>query len=82
MCLDWIKAKWKLFRDSIRLWLVKLGNIPLCRVVGRRDYYGGKIQIPYDLSKEEAEKEIAIGQAKCRKMDRRKLHDQRRVPPA
>lgn len=62
MCCDCIKNIWKLFKDNIKQRLIKLGDSPLCRVVGKRDYYGGKIQIPYDMSKKEVEEAIAAWQ--------------------
>ena len=67
MCCDCIKNIWKLFKDNIKKLLIKLGDIPLCRVVGNRDYYGKKIQIPYDMSKTEAEEEIAASQERQKK---------------
>ena len=59
MCCDCIKNIWKLFKDNIKKLLI--------RVVGNRDYYGKKIQIPYDMSKTEAEEEIAASQERQKK---------------
>jgi len=62
MCCNCIKTIWKLFKDTSKQWLIKLGDSQLCRNVGTRDYYSEKIKIPYDMSKKEAEEAIAANQ--------------------
>jgi hypothetical protein len=72
MCCVWIKKNWKLFTDNIKQWLIKIGNCPLCRVAGIRDYYGGKIHVPYYMSKKESEEAIAKCHDDLKEMDKKK----------
>lgn len=59
---DRIEGNWKQFKGSVKQQWGKLTDDQIDVIAGKRDHLLGKIQESYGITKEEAQKQIAVWQ--------------------